>query len=318
MTAGGITKIPTSQSATARLITKQLVTVRRRRVVTTDSITSVLPTTVITISRQKSATRTSFFHVRQGLVQPNRCGPSVTAAPSVGPVRPSSQQALLCPSKGAVSARPSNWCTKESGAVERFRFQPDRTGSCIGTGATDGAAVPAGACSATGASFFIGTFTSAAGADGSNGGGCETVIGSEMAIEVGLTDEATDDFERGKSSSSSSDSLIELGSSFVSANFEMRGSWNGFPPSRTFCVTVNVLPVSRGTVQLTGSGERMMICSGDLTRVGSGGDLIICSRISGGGATVGPTAGTGSLSASSTSTHSQRCPVEGERESQNV
>uniref|UniRef100_A0A182V088 Uncharacterized protein n=1 Tax=Anopheles merus TaxID=30066 RepID=A0A182V088_ANOME len=48
------------------------------------------------------------------------------------------------------------------------------------------------------------------------GGGCETVIGSEIAIDVGLTDEATDDFERGKSSSSSSDSLIELGSSLVS------------------------------------------------------------------------------------------------------
>lgn len=42
-------------------------------------------------------------------------------------------------------------------------------------------------------------------------------------------------------------------------------------PSRTFCVTVNVLPVSRGTVQFTGSGERMIICSGDFTLVGSGG-----------------------------------------------
>lgn len=48
-------------------------------------------------------------------------------------------------------------------------------------------------------------------------------------------------------------------------------------------MTVKVLPVSRGTVQLTGSGERIMICSGDLTRVGSGGDLMICSVISGGG-----------------------------------
>lgn len=38
-------------------------------------------------------------------------------------------------------------------------------------------------------------------------------------------------------------------------------------------MTVKVFPVSRGTVQLTGSGERMSICSGDFTRVGSGGDL---------------------------------------------
>lgn len=36
-------------------------------------------------------------------------------------------------------------------------------------------------------------------------------------------------------------------------------------------MTVNVLPVSRGTVQFTGSGERMIICSGDFTLVGSGG-----------------------------------------------
>lgn len=46
-TAGGITKMPTSQSATARLITKQLVTVRNRRVVNTDNITNVFPITVI-------------------------------------------------------------------------------------------------------------------------------------------------------------------------------------------------------------------------------------------------------------------------------
>lgn len=38
-------------------------------------------------------------------------------------------------------------------------------------------------------------------------------------------------------------------------------------------MTVNVLPVSKGTVQLTGSGERIIICSGDLTLVGSGGDF---------------------------------------------
>lgn len=46
-TAGGMTKIPTSQSATAKLITKQLVTVRNRRVVSTDNITNVFPITVI-------------------------------------------------------------------------------------------------------------------------------------------------------------------------------------------------------------------------------------------------------------------------------
>ena len=45
-------------------------------------------------------------------------------------------------------------------------------------------------------------------------------------------------------------------------------------PPRMFCVTVNVLPVSSGTVQLTGSGERTTNCSGDLTRVGSGSALI--------------------------------------------
>jgi len=46
-------------------------------------------------------------------------------------------------------------------------------------------------------------------------------------------------------------------------------------------VTVKVFPVSRGTVQLTGSGERMSICSGDFTRVGSGGDLINAGSTSG-------------------------------------
>lgn len=50
------------------------------------------------------------------------------------------------------------------------------------------------------------------------------------------------------------------------------GSLAGLP-SRTFCVTVKVLPVSRGTVQFTGSGDRMIICSGDFTLVGSGGLL---------------------------------------------
>lgn len=52
-------------------------------------------------------------------------------------------------------------------------------------------------------------------------------------------------------------------------------------------MTVNVLPVSNGTVQLTGSGERIKICSGDLTRVGSGGDFIMCST-SGCGSGLGP------------------------------
>lgn len=42
-TEGGITNIPTNQSATAKLITKQLVTVRNRLVVNTDNMTNVLP-----------------------------------------------------------------------------------------------------------------------------------------------------------------------------------------------------------------------------------------------------------------------------------
>lgn len=48
----------------------------------------------------------------------------------------------------------------------------------------------------------------------------------------------------------------------------------------TFCVTVKVFPVSKGTVQFTGSGDRIIICSGDLTLVGSGGDFTIGSSIS--------------------------------------
>lgn len=52
-TAGGMTKMPTSQSATAKLITKQLVTVRNRRVVSTDNITNVFPITVIWETRAK-------------------------------------------------------------------------------------------------------------------------------------------------------------------------------------------------------------------------------------------------------------------------
>lgn len=41
---------------------------------------------------------------------------------------------------------------------------------------------------------------------------------------------------------------------------------------------MNIFPVSKGTVQLTGSGDRIKICSGDFTRVGSGGDLMTGSR----------------------------------------
>lgn len=46
---------------------------------------------------------------------------------------------------------------------------------------------------------------------------------------------------------------------------------------------MKVFPVSRGTVQLTGSGDFIIICSGDFTLVGSGGDLTIGSDISGSG-----------------------------------
>lgn len=56
-TAGGMTNRPTSQSATARLITKQLVTVRSRRVVNTDKITKVFPITVNTINIQNIEAR---------------------------------------------------------------------------------------------------------------------------------------------------------------------------------------------------------------------------------------------------------------------
>lgn len=49
------------------------------------------------------------------------------------------------------------------------------------------------------------------------------------------------------------------------------GVFSRWLPSLTFWVTVKVFPVSRGTVQFTGSGDRMIICSGDFTLVGSGG-----------------------------------------------
>uniref|UniRef100_A0A8W7PKT4 Uncharacterized protein n=1 Tax=Anopheles coluzzii TaxID=1518534 RepID=A0A8W7PKT4_ANOCL len=97
---------------------------------------------------------------------------------------------------------------------DRFSWRLTRTGS-----GADAVAVPTVGCvppDPAGPSSLASSLTSAAVGCEEGGGGCETVIGSEIAIDVGLTDEATDDFERGKSSSSSSDSLIELGSSLVS------------------------------------------------------------------------------------------------------
>ena len=61
-------------------------------------------------------------------------------------------------------------------------------------------------------------------------------------------------------------------------------------PSRIFWVTVNVLPVSSGTVQLTESGERTTICSGDFTRVGSARALISGSSSSCGSTMMQPLA----------------------------
>lgn len=61
-TAGGMTKIPTSQSATAKLITKRFVTVLNLRVVMTDKITKVFPIIVITINKQKITISTIFVH----------------------------------------------------------------------------------------------------------------------------------------------------------------------------------------------------------------------------------------------------------------
>jgi hypothetical protein len=49
------------------------------------------------------------------------------------------------------------------------------------------------------------------------------------------------------------------------------------PPSFILCVTENVLPVSKGTVQFIGSGD-LITASGLLTLVGSGGDLTTGSR----------------------------------------
>lgn len=61
-TAGGITKMPTNQSATARLITNRLVTVLKRRVVMTDKITKVFPIIVMIINKQKRTISTIFVH----------------------------------------------------------------------------------------------------------------------------------------------------------------------------------------------------------------------------------------------------------------
>lgn len=49
------------------------------------------------------------------------------------------------------------------------------------------------------------------------------------------------------------------------------------PPSLMLWVTEKVFPVSKGTVQLIGSGD-LTTASGLLTLVGSGGDLTTGSR----------------------------------------
>lgn len=72
ITAGGITNIPTSQSASARLMTKQFVTVRKRRVVNTDKMTNVLPIIVTMMRRQKSKTIPNLRHVRQIIVESSK------------------------------------------------------------------------------------------------------------------------------------------------------------------------------------------------------------------------------------------------------
>lgn len=61
MTFGGITNNPTSKSATAKLITKQFVTVRNRLVVITANITNVLPIIVIMINVENKITKEIFF-----------------------------------------------------------------------------------------------------------------------------------------------------------------------------------------------------------------------------------------------------------------
>lgn len=67
--------------------------------------------------------------------------------------------------------------------------------------------------------------------------------------------------------------LLLGGGRTIMLNFS--SEWGRDPsPPRMFCVTVKHLPVSNGTVQLTGSGERTTDISGDLTRVGSASALI--------------------------------------------
>lgn len=61
-TAGGMTKIPTSQSATASEVTKRFVTVRNLLVVMTDRITKVFPIIVMIINKQNSTISTIFSH----------------------------------------------------------------------------------------------------------------------------------------------------------------------------------------------------------------------------------------------------------------
>lgn len=61
-TAGGITKIPTNQSATARLITKRFVTVLNLRVVITERMTKVFPIIVMMINNENRVISTIFVH----------------------------------------------------------------------------------------------------------------------------------------------------------------------------------------------------------------------------------------------------------------
>lgn len=57
-----MTKIPTSQSATAKLITKRFVTVLNLRVVMTERITKVFPIIVVMMSKENSTISTIFAH----------------------------------------------------------------------------------------------------------------------------------------------------------------------------------------------------------------------------------------------------------------
>lgn len=81
-TAGGITKRPTSQSATASDMTKQLVTVRRRRVVSTDNMTNVFPITVNTINIQNIEARKPCSRVIGGRPLSSSLGVAVSLDPA--------------------------------------------------------------------------------------------------------------------------------------------------------------------------------------------------------------------------------------------